>query len=516
MAANQLKCNLRYVLTRGFASKVPELVLFVKSVKSIDEDALVEVKDPTATAEATIHRELLDKLNQQPLQGSVLHVKSISVWSPPPARKVHHLVITASNLIAHYPVDSPIPDVPEIDTTTFSLLSSYSLKITDAEMEAKSPSKIARAAMPKMANSSTATPKRSVMPVAAAPQTNSTSPFDMMATAAQPKMSMARGQPQSPAPKAPPKYGGPQSPGPPKHGAPKTPYRPPPSQHNTPGPGPSKTPYRPAPGPNQIVNDQSQTPVTPSRPNPPYNNNAPTQGTPKQPPRPQVPFNINSQANQGANYQPNYPPPQAQSTYNNVPPQAQAQPVYNINAPQAQPTYNAPRPPQQPLRRSPQDFPQQNNPNMNQAPVNQPNNYAPQPNYPNATVPRFVNNAPQPSAQPHVPQYNTNNNAPYNSPAQPRQYNNVPNNAAPQPYSTTPINTNLPSQTPTSSMPASGISHATSNLSGSISNFSRSGNNRFLAGMAANNVWGNPTLNANNTTPQSTSGQILPDTTQRR
>jgi hypothetical protein len=430
----------------------------------------------------------------------VLHVKSISVWSPPPARKVHHLVITAANIIAHYPVDSPIPQVPEVNTDTYSLLSPYNLRVTDAELEAKSPSKLARAAMPKMANSAAGTTKRPALP-AAVPKTNGTSVFDMMATAAQPKAPTARGQPTSPAPKAPPKYNGPQTPGgPPKYGtAPKTPYRPPPQ--NSPAPGPSKAPYRPAPGPNQIVNDQSQTPVTPTRPNPPNNNNAPTQGMPKQPPRPmQAPFDINNPANQIGNNQPNYSQPQ-QPTYNNAP------------RPQQQ---------QQPLRRSPQDFPQANhNPNMNNAPpINQPNNYAPQPNYHNnAPGPRPVNNnPPQPpmQQQPYAqPPYNPNSNPPYSSPAQPRTNTNAPNTAT-LPYTATPINTNLPSQTPTSSMPSSGLSHATSNLYGSISNFSRSGNNRFLAGMAANNVWGNPTLNANNTAPQSTSGQITPDPNNRR
>jgi len=436
------------------------------------QDALVEVKDPTATAEATIHRELLDKLNQQPLQGSVLHVKSISVWSPPPARKVHHLVITAANLIAHYPVDSLLPQVAGVDTSTYSLLSPYSLKVTDAELEAKSPSKIARSVMPKMANNTAGTPKRSFPPVAP-PKTNGSSVFDMIG--AQPKAPLARSHPVSPAPKAPPKYGGTQTPGPSK-AAPNTPYRPSPAkQQNTVAPVQSNS-YRPAPAPNQIVNNQPQPPTTPTRPNPPYHNNPP-QSVPKQSLHPmQAPYNAFNQANQPVNNQPNNQGPLPNN--GNVPRQ------------------------QQPLRRSPQDFPQ---------PVPSNATHVPPPNYVQPNSVNNYNNPPQPpNAQPY-PQPHTS--PPYNSPAPPRTYNPPINTAQ---FVSTPINTNLPSQTPTSSVPISGLSHATANLSGSISNFSRSGNSRFLAGMAANNVWGNPTLNTSNATPQSTSGQIMPESNNRR
>jgi hypothetical protein len=71
------KYSIEYITKYFWYKKVPELAILVKSVKSMDEGCLqCEVKDPTGQIEATINRDLIDKfLNQQPIQGVVLHVK---------------------------------------------------------------------------------------------------------------------------------------------------------------------------------------------------------------------------------------------------------------------------------------------------------------------------------------------------------------------------------------------------------------------------------------------------------
>jgi hypothetical protein len=71
------KYSIQYITKYFWYKKVPELAVLVKSIKSMDEGCLqCEVKDPTGQTDATINRDLIDKyLNQQPIQGVVLHVK---------------------------------------------------------------------------------------------------------------------------------------------------------------------------------------------------------------------------------------------------------------------------------------------------------------------------------------------------------------------------------------------------------------------------------------------------------
>jgi hypothetical protein len=116
----------------------------------MDEGCLqCEVKDPTGQTDATINRDLIDKyLNQQPIQGVVLHVKwvcsilsflmvdviyvqtqslqfmklrfnsKVSVFVPVQSTRSLSLIITAHNVINVFPVDSPIPPT-DVSFTAF-------------------------------------------------------------------------------------------------------------------------------------------------------------------------------------------------------------------------------------------------------------------------------------------------------------------------------------------------------------------------------------------------------------
>ncbi|XP_050235403.1 uncharacterized protein LOC126683886 isoform X2 [Mercurialis annua] len=93
----------------NFDNKLPQIVAIVKSCTLNGfGDMMVALKDPTGTIDATIHRRVLTEteFGKDISVGAVIVVQKVAVFSP--ARSVHYLNITHSNLIKVIPKDTGV------------------------------------------------------------------------------------------------------------------------------------------------------------------------------------------------------------------------------------------------------------------------------------------------------------------------------------------------------------------------------------------------------------------------
>eukprot|EP00743_Colponemidia_sp_Colp-15_P008632 GILK01009395.1.p1 GENE.GILK01009395.1~~GILK01009395.1.p1 ORF type:complete len:320 (+),score=77.58 GILK01009395.1:178-1137(+) len=100
--------NIRYVLKSGYACKVPQLCLVLRTFNPSDADAFVTFRDPTGEMQGTIHRRVIEEFGENISTGAVFVLRRVSVFNP--SNHSHYLNITPGNIVRIFPATSVISE----------------------------------------------------------------------------------------------------------------------------------------------------------------------------------------------------------------------------------------------------------------------------------------------------------------------------------------------------------------------------------------------------------------------
>lgn len=105
----KLGCNIEFVLTRGFLTKVSRLLVAVCAVApTIDSNVRLTLRDPTGTMDGIAQRRALEQRPDVKV-GCVLWLKKVSVFTPSPS--THLVNIVSDNIERVFPADvDPLED----------------------------------------------------------------------------------------------------------------------------------------------------------------------------------------------------------------------------------------------------------------------------------------------------------------------------------------------------------------------------------------------------------------------
>ena len=102
-----LDYNIKYVLLFGYHKRVPQLFVVIKDVNSTDIETTVTFRDPTGEMEGTIHKSVTEKWGADIRIGSVLCLKTVTVFNPTPF--AHYLNVTSETIVDVIPSDCKAP-----------------------------------------------------------------------------------------------------------------------------------------------------------------------------------------------------------------------------------------------------------------------------------------------------------------------------------------------------------------------------------------------------------------------
>lgn len=103
--------SVAWVRLEGYWRKAPLLLVEISAVRATHHDCAVEVRDPTGSMGAVVHREVVDSRAADLAEGAVLLLTNVSCFC---ARDSYYLNIVPACLAAVFPASTPAPpELPE-------------------------------------------------------------------------------------------------------------------------------------------------------------------------------------------------------------------------------------------------------------------------------------------------------------------------------------------------------------------------------------------------------------------
>ena len=129
--------SIKYVTLFGYHKRVPQLFVLVKDINTTDVETTIAFRDPTGEIGGTIHKSVTEKWGPNITVGSVLCLKTITVFNPTPF--AHFLNVTDETVVDVIPPDCKPPPIDKKTRERLKIMNPSCIYKKRPELETKDP-----------------------------------------------------------------------------------------------------------------------------------------------------------------------------------------------------------------------------------------------------------------------------------------------------------------------------------------------------------------------------------------
>eukprot|EP01102_Stenamoeba_stenopodia_P018009 TRINITY_DN6549_c0_g1_i1.p1 TRINITY_DN6549_c0_g1~~TRINITY_DN6549_c0_g1_i1.p1 ORF type:complete len:647 (-),score=128.49 TRINITY_DN6549_c0_g1_i1:25-1965(-) len=122
----KLKYSVDYALKRTYSTKIPELIVLLKTLRASEGDMIASLVDPTGEIEGVIHKYVIEQNSTTFTPGAVVVLTAVTVFSAAEDRK--YLNITADNISKIFDVNTAAPSNQEPTLSTMEPTDLYDIE----------------------------------------------------------------------------------------------------------------------------------------------------------------------------------------------------------------------------------------------------------------------------------------------------------------------------------------------------------------------------------------------------